>query len=52
MTFSDWKQLFEGDFRANLDETVLTLMWFNLQRNGPGNGLSNNKDTFAENLLL
>ena len=28
------------------------LMWFNLQRNGTGNGLSNIKDTFAERLQL
>ena len=26
----------------------LTLIWFNLQRDGTGNGLSNIKDTFAE----
>ena len=29
-----------------------TLMWFNLQRDGTGNGLSNIKDTFAESLQL
>ena len=29
-----------------------TLMWFNLQRDGAGNGLSNIKDTFAESLKL
>ena len=28
------------------------LMWFNLQRNGTGNGLFNIKDTFAECLQL
>ena len=29
-----------------------TLRWFNLQRDGTGNGLSNIKDTFAERLRL
>ena len=29
-----------------------TLIWFNLQRDGTGNGLSNTKDTFAESLQL
>ena len=29
-----------------------TLIWFNLQRDGNGNGLSNIKDTFAESLEL
>ena len=28
------------------------LIWFNLQRDGTGNGLSNIKDTFAERLQL
>ena len=28
------------------------LIWFNLQRDGTGNGLSNFKITFAESLLL
>ena len=28
------------------------LMWFNLQRDGTRNGLSNIKETFAENLPL
>ena len=28
------------------------LIWFNLQRDGTGNGLSNTKDTFAESLQL
>ena len=28
------------------------LVWFNLQRDGTRNGLSNIKETFAENLLL
>ena len=29
-----------------------TLIWFNLQRDGTGNGLSNTKDTFAQSLQL
>ena len=29
-----------------------TLIWFNLQRDRTGNGLSNIKDTFAENVHL
>ena len=29
-----------------------TLIWFNLQRDGTGNVLSNIKDTFAESLQL
>ena len=29
-----------------------TLIWFNLQRDGTGNGLSNIKDTFSESLQL
>ena len=29
-----------------------TLIWLNLQKDGTGNGLSNMKDTFAENLQL
>ena len=29
-----------------------TVIWFNLHRNGTGNGFSNTKDTFAENLLV
>ena len=29
-----------------------TLIWFNLQRDGTGNGLSNIKDTFAESFQL
>ena len=29
-----------------------TLIWFNLQRDGTGNGLSSIKDTFAESLQL
>ena len=29
-----------------------TLIWFNLQRDGTGHGLSNTKDTFAESFQL
>ena len=29
-----------------------TLIWFNSQRDGTGNGLSNTRDTFAESLQL
>ena len=29
-----------------------TLIWFNLQRDGTGNGFSNTKDTFTESLQL
>ena len=29
-----------------------TMIWFNLQKDGTGNGLSNIKDTFAESLQL
>ena len=29
-----------------------TLIWFNLQRDGTRNGLSNTKETFAESLQL
>ena len=28
------------------------VLWFNLHRNGTGNGFSNTKDTFAECLLV
>ena len=33
-------KLFAGDFHANLDETNADI-WFNLQRDGTGNRLSN-----------
>ena len=29
-----------------------TLIWFNLERDGTGHGLSNTKDTFAESFQL
>ena len=50
MVFSEENQLFAGNFLANLDET--NLIWFNLQRDGIGNGFSNIKDTFPQNLQL
>ena len=49
MAFSEGNKQFAGDFCANLDEKTL---WFNLQRDGTGNELSNTKDTFAESLQL
>ena len=48
MAFPEENKLFAGDFRANLDET--NAIWFNLQRDGTGNGLFNIKDTFTESL--
>ena len=50
MAFSEGNQLFAGDFI--LIRMKQTLIWFNLQRNGARNGLSNIKDTFAETLQL
>ena len=50
MAFSEENQLFAGNFR--LTWMKQTLIWFNLQRDGTGNGLSNIKDTFAESLWL
>ena len=47
---TEGNNLFARNFRANLDEK--TLIWFNLQRDGTGNGLFNIKDTFAESLQL
>ena len=43
MAFPEGNKLFLGDLRA---------IWFNIQRDGTGNRLSNIKDTFAESLLL
>ena len=43
MAFAEENKLFACDFCA---------IWFNLQRDGCGNGLSNIKDTFAESLQL
>ena len=45
MAFPQGNKLFAGDLRANL-------IWFNSQRDGTGNRLSNIKDTFAESLQL
>ena len=50
MPFPEGNKLYAGDFQANLMKQ--TLIWFSLQRDGTGNGLSNVKDTFAENLQL
>ena len=50
MAFSQGNQLFAGDFHTVLDE--LTLIQFNLQRDGIRNGLSNIKDNFAESFQL
>ena len=41
---------FAGDFL--LIWIKQTLIWFNFQRDGTSNGLSNTKETFAENLHL
>ena len=41
---------FTGDFV--IIWTKQRLIWFNLQTDGTGNGLSNIKETFAENLQL
>ena len=43
-------KLFEGDFV--LIWMKETLIWFNLQRDGTANGLSNIKETFAESFQL
>ena len=44
------KKLFAGDFV--LIWMKQTLIWFNLQRDGTKNGLSNIKETFSESLQL
>ena len=41
LAFSEGNKLFAGDFLSNLDEMVQLLIWFSLQRDGTGNGLSN-----------
>ena len=46
MAFPEENKLFTGNFL--LIWMKQTLIWFNLQRDGTGNGLSNIKDTFAE----
>ena len=50
MAFPEGNKLFVSDFCANLDETNADMV--NLQRDGTEAGLSNIKDTFAENLQL
>ena len=40
---------FAGDFCVWMKQTMV---WFNIQRDGTGNGLSNINDTFAESLQL
>ena len=48
--FPEGKKQFAGDFV--LIWMKQRLIWFNLQRDGTRNELSNIKETFAENLLL
>ena len=48
IAFPEGNKLFVGDFV--LIWMKQTLIWFNLQRDGTRNGLSNIKETFAENL--
>ena len=48
IAFPEGNKLFAGDFV--LIWMKQTLIWFNLQRDGTGNGLSNIKDTFAESV--
>ena len=50
IAFSEGNNLFAGDFV--LIWVKQTLIWFNLQRDGTRNGLSNIKETFAEILQL
>ena len=50
IAFPEGNKLFAGDFV--LIWMKQTLMWFNLQRNGTRNGLSNIRETFAESLQL
>ena len=46
MAFSEGNQRLECDFLKE------TLIWLNLQRDRPRNGLSNIKDAFAKSLQL
>ena len=48
--FFEGNQLFASDYHALRDE--INAGTLNLQRNGTGNGLSNNEDAFAESLQL
>ena len=50
MAFSEGNQLFAGDFCANMDEMNADMV--HCTRNGTENEFYNNKDTFAEYLLL
>ena len=50
IAFPEGNKLFAGDFV--LIWMKQTLIWFNLQRDGTRNGLSNIKETFAESLQL
>ena len=50
IAFSEGNKLFAVDFV--LIWMKQTLIWFNLQRDGTRNGLSNIKETFAESLQL
>ena len=50
ISFPEGNKLFAGDFV--LIWMKQTLIWFNLQRDGTRNGLSNIKETFAESLQL
>ena len=50
IAFPEGNKLFAGDFV--LIWMKQTLIWFNLQRDGTRNGLSNIKKTFAESLQL
>ena len=50
IAFPEGNKLFAGDFVPIWMKQ--TLIWFNLQRNGTRNGLSNIKETFAEILQL
>ena len=50
IAFPEGNKLLIGDFV--LIWMKQTLIWFNLQRDGTRNGLSNIKDTFAESLQL
>ena len=50
MAFPEGNKLFTGDLCAIWMKK--TRLWFNLQRAGTENGLSNIRDTFAESLQL
>ena len=50
IAFPEGNKLLAGDFV--LIWMKQTLIWFNLQRDGTRNGLSNIKETFAGNLQL